>query len=117
MLALRLQKQLRLIQKPLANRRCCTPPGCIQLSRFTAAQPIARKPLRHAPAVFRFRACNRNQDLHRHMRRDGAVAHLLLHALREQLDQSHPARHPTRAAIKTPCQLLQPIAEALPQFN
>ena len=29
MLPLRLQKQLRLIQKPLANRSCCTPPGDI----------------------------------------------------------------------------------------
>jgi hypothetical protein len=29
MLPLRLQKQLRLIQKPLANRRRSRPPGCI----------------------------------------------------------------------------------------
>ena len=29
MLPLRLQKQLRLIQKPLANRGCCAPPGGI----------------------------------------------------------------------------------------
>ena len=29
MLALRLQKQLWLIQKPLANRGCCAPPGGI----------------------------------------------------------------------------------------
>jgi hypothetical protein len=29
MFALRLQKQLRLIQKPLANRGCCAPPGGI----------------------------------------------------------------------------------------
>ncbi len=29
MLALRLQKQLRLIQKPIANRSSCTPPGGI----------------------------------------------------------------------------------------
>jgi hypothetical protein len=29
MFALRLQKQLRLIQKPLANRGCCAPPSGI----------------------------------------------------------------------------------------
>ena len=51
------------------------------------------------------------------MRRDGAVAHLLLHTRRKQLHQSHPTRHPTRAAIETASQLLQPIAEALLQFH
>ena len=51
------------------------------------------------------------------MRRDGAVAHLLLHILRKQLHQPHPARHPTRAAIKTPRQFLQPVVEALLQFH
>jgi hypothetical protein len=51
------------------------------------------------------------------MRRDCAVAHLLLHTLRKQLDQAHPTRHPTRAAVKTAGQILQPIAEALLQFH
>ncbi len=51
------------------------------------------------------------------MRRDCAVAHLLLHTLRKQLDQAHPTGHPTRTAIKTPRQFLQPVAEALLQFN
>ena len=117
MLPLRLQKQLRLIQKPLAHRRCCASPGRIQLSRFTAAQPVPGKPLGHASAVVRQRSRHRHQVLHRHMRRDPAVAHLLLHAVGKQLHQTHPARHPTRAAIETASQLLQPIAEALLQFN
>jgi hypothetical protein len=51
------------------------------------------------------------------MRRDCAVAHLLLHTLRKQLHQAHPTRHPTRAAIETARQFLQPIAEALLQFH
>jgi hypothetical protein len=51
------------------------------------------------------------------MRRDRAAAYLLLHTLRKQFDQSHPPRYPTRAAIKTAGQLLQPIAEALLQFH
>jgi len=117
MLPLRLQKQLRLIQQPLANRRGGRAPGGIQLSRFTAAQAMPRKSLRHAPAVFRTAPRHRHQELHRHMRRDRAAAHLLLHALRKQLDQSHPPRHPTRAAIKTAGQLLQSIAEALLQLH
>jgi hypothetical protein len=51
------------------------------------------------------------------VRRDGAVAHLLLHTLGKQLDQAHPTRHPTRAAIKTPRQFLQSVVEALLQFH
>ncbi len=51
------------------------------------------------------------------MRCDCAAAHLLLHALRKQFDQAHAPRLPTRAAIKTPGQLLQPIAEALLQLH
>ena len=117
MLPLRLQKQLRLIQKPLANRRCRAAPGCIQLSRFSTAQPATRKPLCHAPAVVRLGPRHRDQELHRHMRCDRTVAHLLLHAVGKQLHQPHPARYPTCAAIETPSQLLQPIAEALLQFN
>jgi hypothetical protein len=117
MLALRLQKQLRFIQKPLTNRSCRSSPGGIQLSRFTAAQPVARKPLGHAPAVFRARPRHRHQELHRYVRRDRAIAHLLLHAVGKQLHQAHPTRYPTRAAIETASQLLQPIAEPLLQFN
>ena len=117
MLPLRLQKQLRLIQKPLANRRCRCTPGGIQLSRFPAAQPVTGKPLGHAPAVVRTGPGHRNQELHRHLRRDGATAHLLLHTVGKQLDQSHPPRHPTRTPIETACQLLKAIAEALLQFH
>jgi hypothetical protein len=51
------------------------------------------------------------------MRCDRAIAHLLLHTVRKQLHQTHPPRYPTRAAIETAGQLLQPIAEALLQFN
>jgi hypothetical protein len=51
------------------------------------------------------------------MRCDRAIAHLLLHTVRKQLHQTHPPRYPTRAAIETAGHLLQPIAEALLQFN
>ena len=117
LLPLRLQKQLRLIQKPLANRRCSASPGCIQLSRFATAQPVPGKPLGHAPAVVRSAPRHRHQELHRHVRRDRASAHLLLHTVSKQLHQTHPPRYPTRAAIETAGQLLQSIAEALLQFN
>jgi len=117
LLPLGLQKQLRLIQKPLANRRGCSPPGGVELPRFPAAQAMPRKPLGHALAVFWTATRHWYQELHRHVRRDGAVAHLLLHTLRKQLDQPHAPRHPARAAIKTAGQLLQPIAEAMLQLH
>jgi hypothetical protein len=51
------------------------------------------------------------------MCRDCSAAHLLLHTLWKQFHQCHPPRYPTGAAIKTPRQFLQPIAEALLQFH
>jgi hypothetical protein len=63
---------------------------------------MPRKTLRHAATLFRVHARRRHQEPHRHLRRDGAVAHLLLHRRGQQLDQAHPPRHPTRAAIEAP---------------
>jgi hypothetical protein len=112
-LPLRLQKQLRLIQKPLANSRCRFAPSRIQLTRFPTAQAMPRKSLRHATTLFPSQPCHRHQELHRHMRCNCSAAHLLLHTRRKQFDQPHAPRYPTRAAIKTPRQLLLVIAEAL----
>jgi hypothetical protein len=111
-LPLRLQEQLRLGQQTLAHRRHCAAPGRIQLPRFTAAQPMPRKTLPHQATVFRVHARHRHQELHRHMRRDRAAAHLLLHRRRQQLHQAHPPRYPAHAAIEAQRQLLLVIAEA-----
>jgi hypothetical protein len=116
-LPLRLQEQLRIGQQPLAHRRCGAAPGRIQLARFTAAQPMPRKTLRHPATVFRVHARHRHQELHRHMRRDRAAAHLLLHRRRQQLDQAHPPRYPAHTAIEAPRQLLLVIAEAFLQVG
>ena len=70
----------------------------------------------HGLAVLRTGPRHRHQVLHRYVGRDRAAAHLLLHALRQQVDQGQPARYPTQAAIKAPRQLLQPIAKAPLQF-
>jgi hypothetical protein len=78
-LPLRLQEQLRLGQQALAHGRRGTAPSRIQLTRFAAAQTMPRKALRHVAAVFRAQPRHWHQELHRHMRRDRASAHLLLH--------------------------------------
>lgn len=85
-LPLRLQKQLRLREQTLTHGRRGPAPGRIQLTRCATAQPMPRKALRHATTVFRAHARHRHQVLHRHMRRDCAAAHLLLHTRRQQLD-------------------------------
>jgi len=43
---------------------------------------------------------HRNQDFHRYLRRDGAAAHLLLHAGGKQLDQGQAVRYPAQTAVK-----------------
>ena len=42
---------------------------------------------------------------------------MLLHAFREQFHQCQPARYPTHAAIKTACQFIQAVVEALLEFR
>jgi hypothetical protein len=70
-----------------------------------------------ALAVLGAGARHRHQELHRHLSRDRALAHLLLHALGKQLDQGQPARYPTEAAVKPACQLLYTVPEVLLQFR
>lgn len=74
---------------------------------------MPRQCRRHPLAVVQADTRHRHQILHRHVRRDPALAHLLLDALRQQLHQRQPPRYPTGAAIEPPRHLLQPVAETL----
>jgi len=58
-------------------------------------------------------ARHRHQVLHRHLRGDLAVAHVLLDRFRQQFDQRQPARDPTGASIEPPRQFVERIVEAL----
>jgi hypothetical protein len=60
-----------------------------------------------ALAMIGVNARYRHQILHRDLRRDLAVAHLLLNRFRQQIDQRQSARHPARAAIETPRQVVE----------
>ena len=64
-------------------------------------------------AILQLDAGHRHQKLHRHVRGDFALSHLLLDRLRQQFHQRQPPRHPTHAAVEPPRQLLQPVSEAL----
>jgi len=116
-LPLRFQKQLRLLQNPLADGWGSVTPRGIELSGFAAGEAILGQGFGHGLAVLRTGARHRHQVLHRHVGRDRAAAHLLLHALRQQFDQGQPARYPTQAAIKAARQLLQSIAKTSFQFR
>jgi hypothetical protein len=85
------QKQLRLIENALPDRRRSASPGGIQLAGFAAGEPMRRKRFGHALAVFQARARYRYQELHCHVGRDRAAADLLLHALGKLIDQCQPA--------------------------
>jgi len=82
-LPLGFQKQLRLLQNPLAQDRRSLAPGGVQLPGFAAAEPMLGQHFSHAPAVLGAGPRHRHQDLHRHLGRDGSGAHLLLHAFRQ----------------------------------
>lgn len=112
-----LQKQLRLRKQPRPHRGAGLAPGRVQLARLAATQPLLRDRLGHAHTVIRMAARHRHQILHGYMRRDRSAAHMLLHARGKQLDQPHPPRHPTHAAIETAGQLLLSITEALLQLH
>jgi len=116
-LPLRFQKQLRLLQNPLAEGWRSVSPRGIKLSGFAAAEAVRGQGLGHALAVLGTGPRHRHQKLHRYVGRDGAAAYLLLHAFRKQFHQGQAARHPTHAAIKATRQLVQPITETLLQFR
>ena len=68
---------------------------------------------RHTLTLVQVLARRWRQKLHRHLRADLALAHLLLDRFWKQFDQSQPPRYPTHAAVELPRQFLQAIAEAL----
>ncbi len=71
----------------------------------------------HPLAILQALARCRHQKLHRHLRRDFALADLLLDRFRQRLHQRQPPRYPTHAAIEPARQLIQSVAEALLQLR
>jgi hypothetical protein len=116
-LLLCLEKQLWLFQHPAPYFWRGPPPGGIQLPSLTAAAKVLGQDLRHALAVLRMGARHGHQKLHGHMGRYFALAYLLLHALRQQLDQGQPPRHPAHTVVHPARQLFHPMAGTLFQFG
>jgi hypothetical protein len=116
-LPLRFQEQLGLFQNALPDLGRRVSPGRIQLPGLPAPELVPGEGGGHLPTVLQAGTRHRHQVLHRHLRRDLAGAHLLLHAFRKKLNQSQAARHPAHTAIELSRQFLQVITETLLQLR
>jgi hypothetical protein len=111
-LPLRFEKQLRRIQDAFANRGRPLAPRGVQLAGFPRITVMLGEDRRHPLAILQALARYRHQKLQRHLRRDLALAHLLLDGFRQDLHQRQPPRHPAHATIEPARQLIEAIAEA-----
>jgi hypothetical protein len=116
-LPLRFEKQLGIVQNPFADRGRASAPRGIQLAGFPRIAVMLGEDRRHPLAILQALARHRNQKLQRHLRRDFALAHLLLNVVRQNLHQRQPPRYPAHAAVEPARQLVEPVGEALLQFG
>ncbi len=91
------QVNTRVGKQGFALRGCCLEPGRIQLFDLTARETLAHDGLGHLVAGFTVLARDRHQDPLRHLRRDLALAHLLLDRLGQITEKRQAARDPARA--------------------
>jgi hypothetical protein len=90
-LALCFQKQLRLSQDAVANGACAFAPGRVELLGRACIAMVFDKDRGQAQAIIGIHARHRHQILHRYLRGDPAVAHVLLNRFRQQIDQRQAA--------------------------
>jgi hypothetical protein len=111
-LPLRFEKQLGVVQNAFADGGRTFAPRAIQLAGFPRIAVMLGEDLRHPLAVLQALACHRHQKLHRYLRQNLALAHLLLDRFRQNLRQRQPPRYPAHATIEPARQLIEAIAEA-----
>ena len=116
-LPLRFEKQLRIIEEAFADRGRSLAPSRIQLAGLARIAVMLGEDRGHPLAILQALACHRHQKLHRHLRQDLALAHLLLDRFRQKFHQGQPPRYPAHAAIEPARQLVEAIAEALLQLR
>ena len=111
-LPLRFQKQFRLGQDALANHARAFAPGGIELPGLPCTEVMLGERRGHPLAIVQLDARHRHEKLHSQVRRNLALAHLLLDGVGEKFHQRQAPRHPTRAAVEAARQLLQRVAKA-----
>jgi hypothetical protein len=106
------QKQLRLGENPLARLPGFgLAPGVIEQCRLPRGPRMLCEHACHPHAVFRADPRHRSQIPHGDLRCDASFADLLLHRFRQSFHQRQAARHPRRAAVETPRQFFDRVAE------
>ena len=116
LLPLRFEKQRGIIQNAFADGGRPSAPGGIQLPGLAAIAVMLGKDRRHALAILQALPRHRHQKLHCRLRRDPALAHLLLDRLRQKFHQGQPSGNPAHAAIEPSRQFIQAVAETLLQL-
>lgn len=104
-------KQVRFGQNPRAGQSAGVSPGVVEIGGLARGPMLLREDLRHALTLLGIDARRRRQIAHGNLRGDVAVAHPLLDRFRERVHQRQTARHPRRAAVETPRELLDGVAE------
>ena len=99
-LPLRFEKQLGIIENAFADRWRTFAPRGIQLAGFTRIAVMFSEDRCHPLAILQALAGHRHQKLQRHLRRDLALAHLLLDRFRQNLHQRQPPRYPAHTAVE-----------------
>jgi hypothetical protein len=112
-LPLRFQKQFRLGEETLAPHTRAVPPGGIELSGLPRVAMALDEGGGHALRVLDADVRHRHQVLHRQLRAQQPLAHLLLDRPRELFHQRQAPRYPAHTAVEAPRQLLQGVTEAL----
>lgn len=110
-LRLRFAEQLGLGEDALAHHAGRAAPGLVERAGLPHGPRLRGEGFRHRPAMLRIDARHRRQVTHGDLRRDPAFADLLLDRFRQQFHQRQPARHPSRAAVEAPRQLLERAAQ------
>ena len=89
-LPLRFEEQRGLVEQALPDHRRAAAPGGIQLPGLPGVAVMLGERRGHPLAVLQTDAGHRHQILHRHVRGDFALAHLLLDSLWQKFDQRQP---------------------------
>ena len=100
LLALCFEKQLGITEDAFADRWRTFAPRSIQLAGFMRIAVLLGEDRCHPLAIFQALAGHRHQKLQRDLRRDLALAHLLLNRYRQNLHQRQPARYPAHTAVE-----------------
>ena len=95
------EKQLGIIENAFADRWRTFAPRSIQLAGFTRIAVVLGEDRCHPLAILQVLAGHRHQKLQRHLRRDLALAHLLLNRFRQNLYQRQSARYPAHTAVES----------------